>query len=88
MGLILLIGGCLTVIAIILVFLLNATFPTKGFMKYLPSIVLIIAGIVLVPLSLLGGIWTGMGVGLLGLMAILLGVVVLLIAVIIGTSKK
>lgn len=88
MELILFIGGCLTVIAIILVFLLNANFPQKKFMKYLPSIVFIVAGIVLVPASLLGGRWTGVGVGLLGLLAFVLGIVILLIAVIIDTASK
>lgn len=86
MNLILFIVGCLTVIAIILVFLLNASYPTKKFIKYLPSIVLIVAGIVLVPASRVIG--TGMGLGLVGLIAFVLGVVILLITIIVDLASK
>ncbi|ASN07029.1 hypothetical protein [Virgibacillus necropolis] len=82
------IGGCLAVASIVLVIILYISFPHRKFIKYLPSIILIIAGIALVPLSLLTGRWTGTGVGLIGLMAFILGVVVLLICVILDTASK
>ncbi|ASK61203.1 hypothetical protein CFK37_02840 [Virgibacillus phasianinus] len=86
MNLILFIGAAIAVIAIVLVFLLHSTYTNK-FIKYIPALILIVAGVVLIPASLFTSSWTGTGVGLLGLMAIILGVVVLLIAVIMDTAK-
>lgn len=87
MDILIFVGGCIAVIAIVLVFLLNITFPSKKFMKYLPSILLVLAGIILVPMSLLGGSWTGVGVGIFGLVSFLVGIVVLLIASILDTAN-
>ncbi|WP_404451291.1 hypothetical protein LG329_13260 [Virgibacillus necropolis] len=82
------IGGCLAVVSIVLVILLNSGFPKRKYVKYFPPIILIISGVVLIPLSLLTGKWTGIGIGLLGLMSFILGVVVLLIAVILDMASK
>lgn len=86
MNLILFILGCLTVIAIILVFLLHASYPTKKFIIYLPSIVLIVAGVIVAPASRVINI--GMGLGLVGLIAFIMGVVVLLITIIVDLASK
>lgn len=86
MNLILFIVGCLAIIAIILVFLLHATFPTKRLIMYLPSIISIVAGIVLIPASRFIGI--GMGLGLVGLVVFVTGVALLLLAIIVDILAK
>lgn len=88
MDILIFIGGCVAVIAIVLVFLLNIAFPTKKFVKYTPPVLLIIAGIILVPMSLLSGSWTGIGVGIYGLLSFIVGIVGILIAAIMDTAPK
>lgn len=85
MDIIIFIGGCLAVGSIVLVFLLNMTLPERKFVKYLPSTIFIIVGVILVPLSFFSGFWTGVGVGLIGIMSFIIGIVILLVTVIMDT---